>query len=535
MRASCLPTLPSLLLGALLPLLAGGEIMHPNNNVASSRIKRSVNVEKDPAYWNNKAQETVKQHLFAERIEGRAKNVILFLGDGMSIPTLTATRLYIGQKRGLSGEGQELSFEQFPYTGLSKTYCVDSPVADSACSATAYLCGVKANYGTLGVSARVARKDCRAQRNSSTHVTSVFQWAQDAGKATGLVTTTRVTHASPAGAYAHTANRDWESDAEVARDGVDPARCPDIAQQLVRSSPGHNFEVVLGGGRRCFRPRSTVDEEGRRGSRLDGADLVAEWQDDKDLRGASSHYAWDRRGLLDVDVAATDYLLGLFEADHMAYHLDADSRSEPTLPEMTAVAIAMLRKNPEGFFLFVEGGRIDHGHHENRAHKALDEAEQLHEAVRLAVELTNSSDTLVVVTSDHAHVMTYSGYPARGGPVLGVAGYSDVDTLPYSTLSYANGPGYKQPQKNGTRYDISSDKLGDKDYEFPAMVPLRSETHGGDDVAVFARGPWAHLFSGVYEQSVIPHLLGFAACVGPGITACSETDTLPWTAPEQFL
>lgn len=114
-----------------------------------------------------------------------------------------------------------------------QTYCVDRQVADSACSATAYLCGVKANYATLGVTGSVKRKDCNAMRNTTNHVLSLAHWAQDAGKASGIVTTTRITHASPGGTYAHTADRDWEADAHVVKDGWDPEQCEDIASQLV--------------------------------------------------------------------------------------------------------------------------------------------------------------------------------------------------------------------------------------------------------------------------------------------------------------
>lgn len=138
----------------------------------------------------------------------------------------------------------------------------------------------------------------------------------------------------------------------------------------------------------------------------------------------------------------TDYLLGLFESDHCQYNLDSiNSTTEPTLAEMTETAIKLLSRNEDGYFLFVEGGRIDHAHHSTYAMKALDETEQFSEAIQRAVDLTSRADTLIVVTSDHAHTMSISGYPDRGNPILGVGG-TGKDTLPYATLSYANGPGY---------------------------------------------------------------------------------------------
>ncbi|PSN45949.1 hypothetical protein C0J52_16536 [Blattella germanica] len=379
--------------------------------------------ENDKSFWINKAQATLSKKLNQVYLERRAKNVIFFLGDGMSIPTLAAARIYQGQLEGKSGEESQLSFEKFPFTGLSKTYCVNSQVADSACSATAYLGGVKGNIGTIGVNARVQLSDCAAMKNTSNHVSSVLHWSQKAGKSTGIVTTTTVTHASPSGNYAHTANRNWES--------------PD--------------------------------------------DVVA----------------------------------SLFKTGNMKYHWEADPYKYPTLEEMTRVAIEVLRKNERGFFLFVEGGRIDHGHHATTAHIAVDETLEFAKAIQAAVDLTNEKETLIVVTSDHGHTMTFSGYPARGNNIFHTAGTSSGDGFPYSTLSYANGPGYKP-----VRHDISTDNMDAFDYQFPASVPLSTETHDGSDVGIFARGPFSHLFTGVIEQNVIPHLIAYASCVGSGRTYC---------------
>lgn len=124
---------------------------------------------------------------------------------------------------------------------------MNSQVADSACTSTAYLCGVKGNKGTIGVTSKVSLSDCPASMHEDHRPTSIMQWAQWAGKATGIVTTTRVTHASPAGAFAHTAHRDWESDAEMKNyadeNNVTTTNCEDIAKQLITKDPGRNFKV----------------------------------------------------------------------------------------------------------------------------------------------------------------------------------------------------------------------------------------------------------------------------------------------------
>lgn len=494
-------------------------VMHPAPKENVGRAKRQVYSRQD--HWLMDAQLALRDRLLIQPNTNVAKNVIFFLGDGMSIPTLAASRMYMGQLQGDTGEEAQLSFETFPYVGLSKTYCVDKQVADSACSATAYLSGIKANYGTIGVKSTVAYDDCIATSKSKNHVSSIATWAQRVGKGTGVVTTTRITHASPAGTYAHVGNRDWESDADVLCRNHDPKLCQDIASQLILNEPGSNFKVILGGGRSKFLPETQIDEENKLGHRKDGVNLIGTW---KKTKKGSGQYVHDRAGLMGLDYNKTDYLLGLFESDHMQYHLEADKLTEPTLAEMTEAAIKLLQNEKKGYYLFVEGGRIDHAHHETKAQKALDETVQFSDAIQKAVDMTLRKDTLIVVTSDHAHTMSLSGYAQRGQNILGLnSELSDVDHMPYTTLSYANGPGYVSLITNGTRANLTTITMEtDQNYMYPSSVPLESETHGGDDVGVFALGPWAHLFSGVYEQNVIPHLIGYASCMGDGLTLCKE-------------
>ncbi|KAG8246895.1 hypothetical protein J6590_074298 [Homalodisca vitripennis] len=163
--------------------------------------------ENTTKYWRELSVGVLQEKLTITKKKGVAKNLILFLGDGMSLATLAAARIYLGQLKKEAGENTFLSFEKFPYTGLAKTYCADSQVADSACSATAYLTGVKGNIYTVGVTSSVGYMDWRNMKNESYHTTSILKWAQDAGKGTGIVSTCRITDASPAGTYAHSAYR----------------------------------------------------------------------------------------------------------------------------------------------------------------------------------------------------------------------------------------------------------------------------------------------------------------------------------------
>uniref|UniRef100_A0A8C2V4T1 Alkaline phosphatase n=1 Tax=Chinchilla lanigera TaxID=34839 RepID=A0A8C2V4T1_CHILA len=468
--------------------------------------------EENPAFWNQKAAEALETAKKLQPIQTAAKNLILFLGDGMGVPTVTATRILKGQMQGQLGPETPLAMDQFPYMALSKTYNVDRQVPDSAGTATAYLCGVKANYRTIGLSAAARYNNCSTARGNE--VLSVMYRAKKAGKSVGIVTTTRVQHASPAGTYAHTVNRNWYSDADMPASALQEG-CQDIATQLVSNM---DIDVILGGGRRSMFPRGTPDPEypddvSQAGVRQDGKNLVQEWL----AKHQGSRYVWNRTELLQAsqDPAVTR-IMGLFEPSDMKYDVNRDPELDPSLAEMTEVAVRLLSRNPLGFYLFVEGGRIDQGHHESRAHLGLTDAVMFDSAIDKAGQLTSEQDTLTLITADHSHVFTFGGYTLRGTSIFGLAPSLALDFKNYTSILYGNGPGYPL---TSSRPDVSDSETGDPNYRQQAAVPLASETHGGEDVAVFARGPQAHLMHGVQEQSYIAHLMAFAGCLEP-YTAC---------------
>ncbi|XP_002062011.3 membrane-bound alkaline phosphatase [Drosophila willistoni] len=490
------------------------EEMHPVFAQKTMRSSMRLNPEEaEQDYWLEASKKHILEKLSYVRNTNKAKNIILFLGDGMGLATLAAARNLLG------GEEMKLSFEEFPYTGLSKTYSVDKIVPDSACTSTSYLCGVKANYGTIGVNAHVKRGDCLAMANETNHVYSLGKWAMDKGKAAGLVTTTRVTHASPSGVYAHTADREWENNAvlEEACPGELGENLNDIAVQLIHGEVGSKLKVMLGGGKRSFYAPEFYDK----GRRTDGRNLVEEFE----ALDEGNVFVKTQKKLLNVNATETGRLLGLFSKSHLHYHLEQladEENNEPTLEEMTQKAIEVLQTEEQGYFLFVEGGKIDISHHDTMARIALDETVELSKAVKLARAMTSVEDTLIVVTSDHSHTFSLSGYQPRHSDIFSEAESKGTDGKPYLPLSYANGLSFDSfyNTEGHQRYDPLAQRTGEFDEIFPAMAPLLSETHGGEDVGVFASGPWAHLFTGVYEQNSIPHMMAYAACVGDGQTAC---------------
>ncbi|NP_001133448.1 alkaline phosphatase isoform X1 [Salmo salar] len=477
--------------------------------------------EKDPLFWNTWAQHTLKNALTLQKLnQNTAKNLILFLGDGMGIPTVTAARILKGQLSGQSGEETQLEMDKFPFVSLSKTYNTNAQVADSAGTATAYLCGVKANEGTVGVSAAAVRSQCNTTQGNE--VTSILRWAKEAGKSVGIVTTTRVNHATPSAAYAHCVDRDWFSDGEMPAEAVQ-AGCKDIARQLFENIP--NIDVIMGGGRKYMFPKNQSDVEypGDKkhfGTRKDGRNLVEEWTNR--MKNKKAQYVWNKRELLTVNPNNVDYILGLFEPGDLPYNLERNTETDPSLTEMVELAIKILRKNPRGFYLLVEGGRIDHGHHEGKAKQALHEAVEMDRAIGRAGLITSIYDTMTVVTADHSHMFNFGGYTPRGNTIFGLAPMlSDVDQKPFTAILYGNGPGFKVI--NGLRENVSTLDYQGNNYQAQSAVPLRMETHGGEDVAVFAKGPMAHLLHGVHEQNYIPHVMAYAACIGQNRDHCMSS------------
>lgn len=487
-----------------------------------------VSIKGDGNSWKQKAQDMLQKNLRKQMNVGQAKNVIIIVGDGMSMTTIAAARILKGQKAGRSGIGEQMVYENFPHVGLARTYATDKYVPDSASTATAFLCGVKTKYEAVGVDDNIVHSNCSSVRG--TEVRCIAEWALAEGKSVGLVTNMRVTHATPAPLYSHTADRWWEYDAKM-KPG-DRSLCKDIARQLIEDYPGRNIQVILGGGRECFMPNTTFDpeypdspEDGR-GKRIDNRRLIELWKKNKMQRKLKHKYVWNKKDFDKVDPNKVDYLLGLFEPAHLYDVTDRNLKNlsdfeEPTLAEMTLKAIQILSKNTKGFFLLVEGGLIDKRHHTGKAVRAVSEALDLEKSVEVALNNTSSKDTLLVVTADHSQGMIFAGYAYVGQNIFGIAENSTIDNLPYTSLLYSTGPGYTG---NG-RQNITGIDTTNKDYRQQAAVPRKSVTHSGEDVAVYATGPMSHLFDGVFDQQYIAHAMAYAACIGGNKNHCEELNS----------
>ena len=433
------------------------------------------------------------------------KNVLFFLGDGMGITTMTATRIYS------VGEDGELTMDKLPETAFVHTFSNDAQVTDSAPSMAAYMTGVKTNNEVISMSPETKATDasgkpyhtnydstCPATNGKS--VVTLLEQMKAAGYGTGVVTSTRITHATPAATYSHVCHRDAENT---------------IAAALVPGGSGYNkalgdgVDVIFGGGTNYF----TSKADG--GRRNDGRNLLEEFKTQK-YSFAANKTEFER-----LPQDGVTKIVGLFTKDHMAYDLDRDASKEPSLAEMTGKAIDALTARKKGFFLMVEGGRIDHALHATNARRALQDTVAFDDAIKAALTKMDKVDpglknTLIVVTADHDHTMHLNGYAKRTGKtesgkpgILGlVKNYvdgkssNDVDGNPYTILGFGNGP-----NRVATRGPISDAMLESKDYLQEAVVPLASETHGGADVFLGAQGMGADAFSGVIENTDVFKLI----------------------------
>lgn len=454
-----------------------------------------------------------------------AKNIIFFLGDGMGPTTVTASRIYA------VGEAGKLTIDRLKHSARIKTYSEDAQTTDSAPSMGAYMTGLKNKNDVISMpTGTLAKepKDLKLANGQSIHnainlcqpripeqtVPSLLELAIQRGKAVGVVTTAELTHATPAATYAHICHRDAKFD---------------IAVQAVPNGLGYNpklkegIHVLMGGGRNHWTPYHAINNPQ---GRADQRHLIQEMQTQK--------YQYVETASALQQANPNQKILGLFSAtSHLHYDLDRINKNiveQPSLSEMTLKSIQMLEAQSKGrgWFLMVESGRIDHALHANNAKRALHETKAFDDAIHAAIQQVDLSNTLIVVTADHDHVMTFNGYNALTGKttpnqpgILGLNYHYKITTQPdalakkmadgklhapsldvngntNTVLVFGNG----KRQRENIQQSVTESQVFDDNYQQVVGVQLnRSETHGGGDVMLFADGKNAHLFKGTQDNT----------------------------------
>ncbi|AVR97128.1 alkaline phosphatase [Pseudoduganella armeniaca] len=443
----------------------------------------------------------------AAHAAGEAKNIIFFLGDGMGPSTITAARIF------KVGEDGSLTMDTLPRTARIKTYSQDAQTTDSAPSMAAYMTGVKMKNEVISMSSdtnatnpgkdangNLTVNNCAA--NNGTAVPTILELAKAKGKAVGAITTTELTHATPAATYSHICNRN----AQYA-----------IAAQLVPGGAGYNtalgdgVDVLMGGGRNHFTPYAAGSNAG---GRADGRNLLTEL-------AAKGYTVAASKAEMNVAAAGKKFI-GLYSSkSHLEYELDraatppvGEGANQPSLAEMTVKAMDLLGQNANGYFLMVEGGRIDHALHGTNAKRALVDTIAFDDAIKAALAKAKLTDptlanTLIVVTADHDHTLAFNGYGKRGNPILDInrsyrdnSPNKDADGNTYTTLVFGNGP-----NRPNVRTSVESSAALADNYLQETGVRLSSETHGGGDVKLFATGAGAQGFKGTLDNTKVFGLL----------------------------
>ncbi|VDM31385.1 unnamed protein product [Hydatigera taeniaeformis] len=473
--------------------------------------------EISPKYWENLARKEFDRanRQFPDWFKAakKAKNVILFLGDGMGIPTIAATRFDQNYNSGIPAKH---AYEDWEFGTLCRTYDLETMVTDSASSATAYLTGTKTRTSMIGVTGAVLVKQCSFYTDSE-KTESALTAAEKVGKWGGIVTTSRITHASPSGCFGHVAYRNWESDSDLPNKCAPNCGCTDLAYQLINEHP--DIHVMMGGGQRNFYPEgvSLPSEPDKIGKRVDRVNLAELWVEKQKKLGRNYVYADSPKTFNETDFGKYDYALSLLSASHLPYELDKKP-GNPSLYEMTLAAIKILKKSPNGFFLFVEGARIDQGHHENHAKKSFAEMHAFNRTIHAVFQDKDLTDTLLIVTADHSHSFELVGQQSRFRSLFSqdlIKGSMTMDHKGMLPIGYMTGPGAKMNETRENVTAMNDTYLNDKETQLQALIPINWSTHGGDDVAVYANGPFSYLFHSTVENTFIAQAMKYAMCAPP--------------------
>ena len=431
-----------------------------------------------------------------------AQNVIVFIGNGLGPATTTAARLMRYKEDGA------LAMDTMPALARVKTWALDAQTSESAAATSMLLTGVKTRNDVVAMDGNTrsqgyapgrdpirnvatAENRCPATGNGQA-VATLLELAIAKHRATGIVTTGRLTGGPSAAAWAHVCHRDAEY--EIARQAV--PKGVGFNAQL-----GNGVDVMMGGSSGYWRP---FDAAKRPRGRPDMRELVGEMQ----AQGYT--FVSDLTAMNAAPVVPGSRLLGLFDANEvdgpqqggMSYDLDRDPKREPSLAEMTAKAMDVLRTAPEGYVLVVEAGRIVQALHAGNARRALVDTIAFDDAVRVALDKADIARTLIVVTGDHDTTMTLIGGSRRGSDVLGlhldpVNGRPDVDASGSTYTAIVFGTGPNRPDQRRT---LDTPTVVQKDYVQESAIKLQQGSDGGGDVVLRAAGAGSSNFHGTLDN-----------------------------------
>ena len=407
----------------------------------------------------------------------RPQNVILMIADGFGPASATLAREFSGEPLALDAI----------LRGAVRTSSTSSRVTDSAASATAYASGIQTYNGAIGVD------------TLQNPVGTVLEAAQARGMKTGLVATSRITHATPATFAAHVPER-WDETT--------------IAEHIA----ARDIDVVFGGGRKFFVP------EAEGGERTDGRNLLAE------VRERGTAVVTDRAGF---DGTVETPVLGLFADDHLAYEIDRDETDQPSLATLTQRALDLLGDGEAGFFLMVEGSRIDHAGHGNDPAAHVHDVLAYDAAVRVALDFAREmGNTLVVSVSDHetgglslGRDGVYAWHPEVLARVETSTDWMmdriETGADPATVLREDAGINELTPEE---RTRLATDKLSDRDLgrliSERAMLGWTTKGHTGVDVGLYAYGPGSAPLRGVLTNDAVGRLV--AAALGLDLAPVTE-------------
>lgn len=459
---------------------------------------------------SNGNKRVVKYNVVADKAMNKAKNVILVVGDGMSLQARQIARIL---SKGMT-EGKYndlLEMEKMSNMALVTTSGYDSLVTDSANSASAYATGQKGTVNAMGT-----YTDSSKDPFDDPKVENIVEFVKRTrGMATGLVSTSNITDATPAAMIAHTRKRSEQNF---------------IAQNLLDGA--HRPDVILGGGSRHFLPMNTPGSK-----RTDQTNVINAFKD------LGYQFSGSKSELYQTPKDAKQ-LLGLYQLDNMDVYVDramlkdpkvlGGFTDQPGLVDMTKKAIDTLSQNPNGFFLMVEGACVDKQLHAMDWQRAAYDNIELDKAVGVAKEFAKkNNDTLIIVVADHAHGASITGtYHELDGKTgreavrtyadAGFPTFSDEDGDGYPdnpdpkvtlAVQFANHPDtninyrFKQspvsPSIMADGKAIANPKTSGEFYKGNIPANESSEVHSADDVVLNAEGPGAEYFKGVMDNTEV--------------------------------